>query len=193
MQAFDVMEDLREAQAVLAAFIARQGTREAIERAIDTCAGAISAGGKIITAGNGGSMCDAQHLAEELTGRYRDERQALAAVAICDPSHLTCVGNDYGFDCVFSRFIEGVGRRGDVFVGISTSGNSANILQACAACSRTGLISICLLGRDGGQLRGRCDQCIIVPHDGYADRVQEVHTLIIHTLIRGIEQRLCPA
>ena len=192
MQNFDVMEDLREAQAVLAAFIARPDTRETIEHAIATCAGAISAGGKIITAGNGGSMCDAQHLAEELTGRYRGERQSLAAVAICDPSHLTCVGNDYGFDCVFSRFIEGVGRRGDVFVGISTSGNSANILRACDACARMGLTSICLLGRDGGQLRSRCDQCIIVPHDGYADRVQEVHTMIIHTLIRGIEQRLCP-
>ena len=153
-------------------------------------ADSIKNGGKIISAGNGGSMCDAQHFAEELSGRYRNDRPAYPAIAVCDPSHLTCVGNDYGFDYVFSRFLEGLGFKGDVFLGISTSGNSRNIIECCKVCKDKGLKSVVLLGKDGGKLKDVCDLPIIVPHFGYADRIQEVHTMIIHIMIRGIEDLL---
>ena len=184
---FSVLDDLRESESVLHNFIKAPGTADLIEKAIALMASSIKDGGKVISAGNGGSMCDAQHFAEELTGRYRGDRHALPAVAICDPSHLTCVGNDYGFDCVFSRYVEGMGRKGDVFLGISTSGNSGNIVKACESARAIGMKSVCLLGKDGGKLKDLCDLPIIVPHDGYADRIQEVHTMIIHIMIRGIE------
>ena len=150
----------------------------------------IKNGGKVISAGNGGSMCDAMHFAEELTGRYRKDRPSYPAIAICDPSHITCVGNDYGFDYIFSRFIEGMGQKGDVFLGISTSGNSKNIIESCRVCKEKGLKSIVLLGKDGGKLKSLCDLPIIVPHVGFADRIQEVHTMIIHIMISGIEKAL---
>lgn len=187
MLSFDVMEDLRQAARVLDNYISQGDTKEVIEKAIAVCSEAIGRGNKIISAGNGGSMCDALHFAEELSGRYRDDRPGMPAIAICDPSHITCVGNDYGFDYIFSRFIEGVGFKGDVFLGISTSGNSGNIIKACEASRQKGIYTICLLGKDGGKLKGLCDLPVIVPHDGYADRIQEVHTMIIHIMIRGIE------
>ena len=185
---FNVADDLKESLRVLENFINKADTFDLIEKAIKICADSINRGGKIISAGNGGSMCDAQHFAEELTGRYRGDRKSLPAVAVCDPSHLTCVGNDYGFDYVFSRFVEGMGQKGDVFLGISTSGNSANRIKACQAASKKGMKSICLLGKDGGQLKEICDLPLIVPHDGFADRIQEIHTMIIHIMIRGIEE-----
>lgn len=188
MLSFSVMDDLKEASKVLNDFINKEDTKEKIEKAISLMADSIKNGGKIISAGNGGSMCDAQHFAEELSGRYRDDRPAYPAIAICDPSHLTCVGNDYGFDYVFSRFLEGLGFKGDVFLGISTSGNSRNIIECCRVCREKGLTSIVLLGKDGGKLKDICDLPIIVPHFGYADRIQEVHTMIIHIMIRGIEE-----
>ncbi|MGN0909054.1 MAG: D-sedoheptulose 7-phosphate isomerase [Succinivibrio sp.] len=184
---FSVLDDLRQSESVLHNFIEAPGTAGLIEQAIALMADSIRKGGKVISAGNGGSMCDAQHFAEELTGRYRGDRRALPAVAICDPSHLTCVGNDYGFESVFSRYVEGMGMKGDVFLGISTSGNSGNIIRACESAREIGMKSVCLLGKDGGKLRELCDLPIIVPHDGYADRIQEVHTMIIHIMIRGIE------
>jgi len=184
---FNVIDDLKESEKVLHNFIKAPGTADLIEKAIALMADSIKDGGKVISAGNGGSMCDAQHFAEELTGRYRGDRRALPAVAICDPSHLTCVGNDYGFESVFSRYVEGMGRKGDVFLGISTSGNSGNIVKACESARAIGMKSVCLLGKDGGKLKDLCDLPIIVPHDGYADRIQEVHTMIIHIMIRGIE------
>lgn len=190
MLSFSVMDDLKEAAKVLDDFINKADTQEKIEKAISLMADSIKNGGKIISAGNGGSMCDALHFAEELSGRYRDDRPAYPAIAVCDPSHLTCVGNDYGFDYVFSRFIEGLGFKGDVFLGISTSGNSRNIIECCRVCREKGLKSVILLGKDGGKLREQCDLPIIVPHFGYADRIQEVHTMIIHIMIRGIEELL---
>lgn len=190
MLTFDVMSDLQEAAEVLRAFMAKSDTREKLERAISWSAQTIRQGGKLITAGNGGSMCDALHLAEELTGKYRQDRPSYAAIAICDPSHLTCVGNDYGYDSVFSRFIEGMGKRGDLFLGISTSGNSGNIIKACQVSRQQGMKTIMLLGKDGGKLKDLCDLPIIVPHQGFADRIQEVHTMIIHIMIRGIEDEL---
>ena len=187
---FNVLDDLNQSLKVLSDFIAQKDTKEVIEKAISIMADSIKNGGKIMSAGNGGSMCDAMHFAEELTGRYRDNRPAYPAIAIADPSHLTCVGNDYGFDYVFSRFLEGMGFKGDVFLGISTSGNSKNIIEACKVCKEKGLTSIVLLGKDGGKLKDLCDLPIIVPHVGYADRIQEVHTMIIHIMIRGIEELL---
>ena len=190
MLSFDVLDDLREEQKVLNDFIEQKDTREVIEKAIYMMTDSIKNRGKVISAGNGGSMCDAMHFAEELTGRYRNDRPAYPAIAICDPSHISCVGNDYGYDYIFSRFLEGMGFKGDVFLGISTSGNSKNIIEACRVCKEKGLKSVVLLGKDGGKLKELCDLPIIVPHFGYADRIQEVHTMIIHIMIRGIEEVL---
>lgn len=190
MLSFDVMSDLKEAYQVLGEFIAKTDTKTKLEQAISWSAQTIRQGGKLISAGNGGSMCDAQHFAEELTGRYRQDRPSYPAVAICDPSHLTCVANDYGYECVFSRFIEGMGKPEDLFLGISTSGNSGNIIKACEVSKKLGMKTIMLLGKDGGKLKDLCDLPIIVPHSGFADRIQEVHTMIIHIMIRGIEDEL---
>lgn len=193
MLTFNVLDDLKESLLVLENFINKADTRDKIEQAIEMMSSSIKNGGKVISAGNGGSMCDAQHFAEELTGRYRDDRPSYAAIAICDPSHITCVGNDYGFDYIFSRFIEGMGSAGDIFLGISTSGNSKNIIEGCRAAKEKGMKSIVLLGKSGGALKDMCDLPIIVDHNGYADRIQEVHTMIIHIMIRGIEQYLSPS
>lgn len=141
----------------------------------------------MISCGNGGSHCDAMHFAEELSGRYRDDRPALAAMAISDVSHITCVGNDYGFDHIFSRHVEGFGREGDVLLGISTSGNSKNILKAIEVAKARGVKVIALLGKDGGKMKGMADVEIIVPHFGYADRIQEIHIKVIHMLIHLVE------
>ena len=187
---FNVIDDLKEELYVLEKFINQGDTAKLIEKAIDLMATSIIEGGKVISAGNGGSMCDAMHFAEELTGRYRDNRSSYAAIAICDPSHITCVGNDYGFDYIFSRFLEGMGFKGDVFLGISTSGNSKNIIEACKVSKEKGIKTVLLLGKDGGKLKDQCDLPIVVPHFGYADRIQEVHTMIIHIMIRGIESKL---
>jgi D-sedoheptulose 7-phosphate isomerase len=127
------------------------------------------------------------HFAEELSGRYRDNRPALGALAISDPSHITCVGNDFGFDFIFARQIEALGRAGDVFLGISTSGNSGNIVQGVAAARARGMGVIVLTGKDGGKLGGLADAEIVVPHFGYADRIQEIHIKIIHALIDQVE------
>ena len=161
MLSFNVLDDLRQEYEVLGNFIAKKDTRELIEKAIEIMASALKANGKVISAGNGGSMCDAQHFAEELSGRFRNDRPAYAAIAICDPSHLTCVGNDYGFDYVFSRFVEGLGKEGDVFLGISTSGNSKNIIETCKVCREKGIKTVLLLGKDGGKLKDYGDLNII--------------------------------
>jgi D-sedoheptulose 7-phosphate isomerase len=141
-----------------------------------------------MSCGNGGSMCDAMHFAEELSGRYRNNRPALAAVSISDPSHLSCVANDYGYDFVFSRYVEGLGQTGDVLLGISTSGNSKNVLLAVEAAKAKGIHTIVLTGKDGGQLAGLADLEIRAPFSPYADRAQEIHIKVIHSFILGIEQ-----
>ena len=148
---------------------------------------AMRSGGKVISCGNGGSMCDAMHFAEELTGRYRADRLALPAIAISDPSHLTCVGNDHGYEFVFSRFVEAMGQPGDVLLAISTSGNSPNIVRAAQAAKDGGMMVVGLTGKDGGALAPLCDAEVRVPWDGYADRIQEVHIKCIHALIDHIE------
>lgn len=151
---------------------------------------AIQNGKKIIACGNGGSHCDAMHFAEELSGKYRNDRPALPAIAISDSGHITCVGNDYGFDYIFSRFLEAIGQEGDILVGISTSGNSANVLKAFEIAKQKNITTIALTGRDGGKLAHLADFEIRVPHFGYADRIQEIHIKIIHIWIGLIEKGL---
>jgi D-sedoheptulose 7-phosphate isomerase len=147
----------------------------------------LRSGGKIITCGNGGSHCDAMHFAEELSGRYRQDRPALAALAISDPSHISCVGNDYGFEFVFSRAIEALGRPGDVLLAISTSGNSPNIIRAMEAARNKGMKVVGLTGKDGGNAAALCDAEIRAPKSEFADRAQEIHIKVIHALIDFIE------
>ncbi|GHB88295.1 D-sedoheptulose 7-phosphate isomerase [Persicitalea jodogahamensis] len=183
-----VAGELAEAQRVLDAFLSDPAQLEAIERAAALMAGAILDNHKIISCGNGGSHCDAMHFAEELTGRYRDNRRALPAIAISDPSHLSCVSNDFGFDFVFSRFVEGLGQPGDVLLGLSTSGNSANIVRAVEAARTRGMKVVILSGKDGGKLAGLADVEIRVPHFGYADRIQEIHIKVIHIFMLLIEK-----
>jgi D-sedoheptulose 7-phosphate isomerase len=146
--------------------------------------------GKIISCGNGGSMCDAMHFAEELSGRYREDRPALGAVSISDPSHISCVGNDYGYESIFSRYIEGLGRKGDVLLAISTSGNSKNIIKAIETAKAKGILVVGLTGKTGGAMANLCDVEIRAPHSEFADRVQEIHIKVIHSLIDFIESSL---
>jgi D-sedoheptulose 7-phosphate isomerase len=186
-----VLQELQEAQQTLANFIADPSNIAAIEKAANAMADAVAAGGKILSCGNGGSMCDAMHFAEELTGRYRNNRQAIPAISISDVSHMSCVGNDYGYDYVFSRYIEALGNKGDVLLAISTSGNSANIIKAAEAAKAKGMTVVGLTGKDGGKLASLCDMEVRVPHQGYADRVQEIHIKVIHILILLIEKRIC--
>lgn len=144
-------------------------------------------GGKLLTCGNGGSAADALHLAEELVGRYLRERRALPAICLCaDPTALTCIGNDYGFDRVFARGVEAFGKKGDVLVAFSTSGNSPNVLAAFATARRLGVTTVLLSGKDGGKARGQCDHALIVPSKNTA-RIQEVHTLILHQWLEVID------
>ena len=190
MGSYNIREELEEALDVLRKFTADDSSIAAIEKAAELMANAIRNGGKILSAGNGGSHCDAMHFAEELTGRYREDRPAYGAIAISDPSHLSCVSNDYGYKYVFSRYLEGVGREGDVFLGISTSGNSENIITAVETAKKKGIKTVVLTGKDGGKLAGLADVEIRVPHFGFADRIQEVHIKVIHILIHAIEVKL---
>jgi len=183
-----IQQELMEAQQVLDAFLNDPAQLAAIEKAATLMAEAILADHKIISCGNGGSHCDAMHFAEELTGRYRDDRRALPAIAISDPSHLSCVSNDFGYEFVFSRFIEGLGQPGDVLLGLSTSGNSANIVRAVEAARNRGMKVVILSGKDGGKLAGLADVEICVSHFGYADRIQEIHIKVIHIFMLLIEK-----
>jgi D-sedoheptulose 7-phosphate isomerase len=161
-----------------------------IENAGMAMVSAIKSGGKIISCGNGGSMCDAMHFAEELTGRYRNDRAAIPAISIADPSHISCVGNDYGYEFVFSRYLEALGNHGDVLLAISTSGNSKNVLNAIQVAKNKKMIVIGLTGKDGGKMAELCDVEIRAPHSMYADRAQEIHIKVIHSLIDFIESNL---
>lgn len=184
----DILGELKEAQSVLDNFISSEENIKNIEAAAILMADALKGSKKIISCGNGGSHCDAMHFAEELSGRYRENRRSLAAIAISDPSHISCTGNDYGFDYVFSRFIEGLGNAGDVLLGLSTSGNSKNIINAVQAAREKGMKVVIFSGKDGGRLKGMADVEIIVPHFGYADRIQEIHIKVIHILMLLIEK-----
>ena len=185
-----IRHELHEAAQVLQAFIADPQNLLAIEAAATMIADSFRQEGKVLSCGNGGSHCDAMHFAEELTGRYRENRPGYAGIAISDPSHLSCVSNDFGYEFVFSRYVEAVGRSGDVLLGISTSGNSGNILRAIEAAKSKGIKTIALTGKDGGKMAGLADVEIRVPHFGYADRIQEVHIKVIHILIQLVEKEM---
>ena len=183
-----IQAELTEARSVLDQFLASEANLACIAQAAELLVASLKSGGKILTCGNGGSLCDAQHFAEELSGRYRHDRPALAAIALTEASHMTCVANDYGFEFVFSRFVQALGRPGDVLLAISTSGNSPNILNAAEAAKAAGMQVVSLTGKNGGKLADLSDVEIRVPHFGFADRIQEVHIKVIHILIMLIEK-----
>ncbi|OTQ79409.1 D-sedoheptulose 7-phosphate isomerase [Gilliamella apis] len=185
-----IRDELNQAIDVLGNFVANDDNLKKIQQAAILIADSFKQGGKVLSCGNGGSHCDAMHFAEELTGRFRDNRPSYPAIAISDVSHISCVGNDYGFDYIFSRYVEGVGQKGDVLLGISTSGNSANVLKAIEAAKQKGMKIITLTGKDGGKMNGLADVDIRIPHFGYADRVQEIHIKVIHILILLIEKEM---
>ncbi|MCZ2357644.1 MAG: D-sedoheptulose 7-phosphate isomerase [Bacteroidia bacterium] len=161
-----------------------------VDIAATIIARAIVGGNRVFSCGNGGSMCDAMHFAEELSGKFRRNRPALPAIAISDPSYLSCVANDFGYQAVFSRYLEAFGKEGDILLTLSTSGNSQNVLEAAKAAQKLGIFVISLTGNDGGRLALQTDLEIRVPHNGYADRIQEIHIKIIHTLIQLIEYKI---
>ncbi len=185
-----ILSHFNEAAGVLQDFLKDLKNIAAVEQAAAFMSYCLKQGAKIISCGNGGSMCDAMHFAEELSGRFRDDREPIAAIAISDPSHITCVGNDHGFDQVFARFVQTIGREGDVLLAISTSGNSANVLRAAESAREKGMHVIGLTGKNGGKLAELCTVEVRVPHNGYADRIQEVHIKVIHAFIDHIERDL---
>ena len=185
----EIKKHFDEALEVLSAFNTDENLQK-IEHAIKILSESINNGNKIISCGNGGSMCDAMHFAEELSGRFRNDRKGLAAISISDPSHISCVANDYGYEYVFSRYLEALGNTGDVLLGISTSGNSENVIKAVELAKSKGIRTIVLTGKTGGKLATLSDLEIRAPHSEYADRAQEIHIKVIHALIDGIEKEL---
>lgn len=185
-----IKNSFSDAQRLLDEFIAGEENLRKVEAAGDLLVEMFRQGGKVFSCGNGGSLCDAMHFAEELTGRFRNDRAALPAIAIADPSHMTCVSNDMGFEVIFSKYIEALGKAGDVLLAISTSGNSANILKAIEVARSKGMKVIGLSGKDGGKMKDMCDVAVVVPWNKYSDRIQEIHIKIIHILIEYIEQKL---
>ena len=185
-----IRSNFRQAQEVLNDFISEDKNIKNISDAVDLLVSVLRNDGKIISCGNGGSMCDAMHFAEEMSGRFRENRKPFAAISISDPSHISCVANDYGYEWVFSRYIEAVGKKGDVLLAISTSGNSKNILTAIASAKKMGIKVIGLTGKDGGLMSPLCDIEIRASISKYADRAQEIHIKIIHSLIHCIEEAM---
>ncbi len=182
-------ESLRDAHRLLGEFVSDGENLKRVEACAAVLAGVIRSGGKVLACGNGGSLCDAAHFAEELTGRFRADRRPLPALACAEPGHLTCTANDYGFDEVFARWVTAMARRGDALVLLSTSGNSENIVRAAEAGRQAGAITISLLGKGGGRLRGVCVHEVVVPGET-SDRIQEIHMLILHAWVEGIEAGL---
>lgn len=193
MAVTNVKAALLDAQKALEALLANEEALKAIDAAGELMADTIAAGGKILSCGNGGSLCDAMHFAEEMTGRYRLNRPGFAAIAISDPSHMSCVGNDYGYEDVFARYTQAVGRTGDVLLAITTSGTSKNILKAVEAAKANGMKVVGMTGRAESPLAQMADIAIVTPSGSqYADRVQELHIKAIHIMIELVERRLAP-
>ncbi|MGX5218751.1 MULTISPECIES: D-sedoheptulose 7-phosphate isomerase [Pseudomonas] len=187
-----IRNSLLEAQRALDDFINNEQTLQKIESAAQMLVESFEQKGKAFSCGNGGSMCDAMHFAEELTGRYRGNRPGIAAVSISDASHISCVANDFGYEYIFSRYIESHGREGDVLLAFSTSGKSPNVLNAVAAAKQLGVKVIGLTGKPGSKLEELADICICAPGGNYADRIQELHIKVVHILIELIERKLNP-
>jgi len=185
-----IKNNFEEAQQILDTFISDDNNFNLIEEAGNLIFESLKNNGKVISCGNGGSMCDAMHFSEELSGRFRNDRRALAAISISDASHISCVGNDYGYDFVFSRYIEGLGNANDTLLAISTSGNSKNVLNAINSAKAKGMKVIGLTGKDGGEMAQLCDVEIRAPKSTYADRAQEIHIKVIHSLIHYVEQKI---
>ena len=183
---------LSEARDALAALLADEAMQANVARAGALLAETFRQGGKVYACGNGGSMCDAMHFAEELTGRYRDDRPGYPAVAIADASHLSCVGNDYGYAQVFARYVQAHGRAGDVLLAITTSGTSKNVVAAAHRAREMGVKVIALTGRQNSPIAELADIAIVTPAGRYADRVQELHIKVIHILIELVERELAP-
>lgn len=176
---------------LLKEFIKKEEELNLTEKVANSLANTFKTGNKVLICGNGGSNCDALHFAEEFTGKFRKERKALPAIALSDSSHITCVGNDYGFDYIFSRGVEAYGKKGDFFIGISTSGNSKNIIEALKIAKDLGMTTCLLLGKDGGVLKNQSDFEFIIP-GVTSDRIQEIHMMILHIIIEGVEKELFP-
>ena len=185
-----IEEELTLAQEVLDHFRAERSNLLAISKAADMLVDAVRSGNKIITCGNGGSHAHAMHFAEELTGRFRNDRPPIPAIAIADPTHISCVGNDYGYDYVFSRYVEALGNKGDILIGLSTSGQSKNVINAFRKANEKEMSTLALTGKDGGELAQLAVHEIRISHEGYADRIQEMHMKIIHIIIQLMEQKL---
>ena len=184
-----IKDALLDAERTLHEFLSSSRNIRTIEEVVDSLAGCLQNGGKLISCGNGGSMCDAMHFAEELTGRFHQNRRAMPAMAISDPAHLTCVGNDFGFEYVFSRYIEAHGKPGDILLAISTSGNSLNVINAVNAAKNNGMKTVGLLGKGGGKLASLLDFSLVVDHSA-SERIQEIHIKLIHIFIAGIERKI---
>jgi D-sedoheptulose 7-phosphate isomerase len=178
-----------EARQALDQFISAKDNLEKIERLAVLLHKQLAAGHKIMVCGNGGSACDAMHFAEELTGRFRKDRPPLAAIACGDVGHITCTANDYGFEEVFSRWVEALGKPGDVLIVLSTSGNSENLVRAVRAAAGRSIVTVSLLGKSGGKLRGVCNHEVMVPGE-HSDRIQELHMLILHVLVESVERMM---
>jgi D-sedoheptulose 7-phosphate isomerase len=185
-----IIKNFTDARQILDEFISNELNWAAFEKAGQIMVEAIKNKHIIFSCGNGGSMCDAMHFAEELSGRFRLNRPSLPAIAISDASHITCTANDYGFDLVFSRYLEGIGKPGDVLLAISTSGNSKNIVNAAQVAKEKGMPIVALTGKNGGQLASIADVELRAPMSDYSDRTQEIHIKIIHSLIHYIELNL---
>jgi D-sedoheptulose 7-phosphate isomerase len=181
-----------EAARTSQAFLADDACIAAVERFAEVAAATLEKGGRLLACGNGGSMCDAMHFAEEWTGRFRKDRRALPAIAFSDPSQLTCIANDFGFAEVFARSVEALGGKGDLLLAISTSGDSPNVVRAVEVARSRGLTTVGLLGRGGGKLRDLVDVAIVVPLAATSDRIQELHIQVIHIVIEAVERRLFP-
>ncbi|UTH76032.1 D-sedoheptulose 7-phosphate isomerase [Chromobacterium sp. IIBBL 290-4] len=183
---------LSEAKSALDQLLANPAALDEVAKAADAIIASLSAGGRVFSCGNGGSMCDAMHFAEELTGRYRNNRRGMAAIAISDASHISCVANDFGYDEIFARYLESHAREGDVLLGLSTSGNSRNIIRAAETAREMGVKVIILTGRAGSKLEPLADVYVNTPGGQYADRVQELHIKVLHILIELVERHFCP-
>ena len=187
-----IQEELDTYSRVAQVFASDPENARKVETLARVCAESVRNGGKILAIGNGGSCADSVHFCEELTGRYRDDRDPIPAIACSDAGHITCVGNDYGFEQIFSRWVYGLGNAGDVLVALSTSGNSANITRAVDVAKANGLHVATLLGKGGGKLAGAGDTEWVVPGET-SDRIQELHMLILHALVGAIERELANA
>lgn len=187
----NLIDSYKEELELLKEFIVNEEKEKKTEQISKDLSDVFKNGNKVLICGNGGSNCDALHFAEEFTGKFRKERKALPAIALSDSSHITCVGNDYGFDYIFSRGVEAFGKEGDFFIGISTSGNSKNIIEAVKVAKNIGMKTCLLLGKDGGILKGQCDYEFII-QGKTSDRIQEIHMMILHIIIEGVERELFP-